>query len=172
MSVLPAVLAVAGMGMSFYGTMRGGQLQQDAYEYNAAVARQQAQMTKESGKMAAYRKRKANATFTSKQRALFAKAGVLMEGSPLETITADLATMEMDALILEYNTNIEVSRYLSESEYNVMRGEHAITSSRYSAFSSLLTTTALHSTLGTFSFKGTPTGTPKGKPLTSRPGLA
>ena len=148
MSVLPAVLAVVGMGMKFAGTIQEGKAQQAAYDYNASVARQQASMAEESGKLEAYRMRKASASFSAKQRALFSKAGVQYLGSPLEVMFADAADMELDAILTEYNTSIQMSAFMSESEYNSFLGRQARRSSQTRAWGSLLTSA------GTFALAG------------------
>ena len=139
MALLPAALVTLGLGMKFKGTLDQGKAQQAAYNYNASVARTQASQAREAGTLDAYKKRKASESFTAKQRALFSKANVQYVGSPLEVLFSDATDMEMDALIIESNAQVQASAFMSQAEYDVFLGKQARSSSRTQAWGSLLT---------------------------------
>jgi len=135
MSMLPAVLFVAGTGMTLVSQYQETQAQVAAARYNAAVARMQAEQyaragafaqeeyrrageyrekqLRETGRLEEYRLRRRKKALLGKQRALYAKAGVLIEGSPLEVMADTASQFEFDIALSRYRTerDIALSRY-------------------------------------------------------------
>lgn len=111
-----AILTTAGMGLQAYGQYKASQDQAKAEEYNAAVARQEAAIIREKGKLEADRQRKQAKRFSSTQEALIAKAGIAFTGSAFEVYKDSAEEMELDALLIEYNSSVEESRALREAE--------------------------------------------------------
>jgi len=115
-AAIPAWVMWAGMAVSAAGAIYAGMAQAAQYEAQAeAVAAQ--------GRFEKYKLRKAQEAMTSKQRALYAKAGVSLEGSPLNVIADTYAQYEMDIAVNKYNTESKVASL-----------EAAATSSRVSGF--------------------------------------
>lgn len=150
MSQFAAIMSLVGMATSFIGKQQEGKAQAAAYNMNASIARQQASMAAEKGKLEAYRQRKKNEAFSARQRALFSKANVQFVGSPLEVLASDAADMELDAIILEYNAEIERSAFMSEAEYNEFLARESRRSSQVSAWGSLLTSMGSYGLSGGF----------------------
>jgi len=150
MSQFAAIMSLVGMATSFMGKQQEGQAQATAYNMNASIARQQAQMAAEKGKLESYRQRKKNEAFSARQRALFSKANVQFVGSPLEVLASDAADMELDARILEYNSDIERSAFMSEAEYNEYLARESRRSSNISSWGSLLTSMGSYGLSGGF----------------------
>lgn len=96
--------------------------------FNAAVARQEAGLVEAKKELNTLRLIKQKKALTATQRAEFSKAGVILEGSPLEVIRDSEAEMELDILIDRLNSDIEASRFLSEAQ--VREREAAISGTR------------------------------------------
>jgi len=106
MSLTSAILAV-GTGLQIFGQIRQGQQQQQAFEFNAAVNKQKAELIKISGDAKRDRLRRQRISFGKKQEALFAKSGVRPNvGSPLEVLADTAAELEFDIMIEDFNTRI------------------------------------------------------------------
>jgi hypothetical protein len=114
-------LTLASTAVSAYGQYQQGQQQAQAAEYNAAVARQQAEASREAGKLEAARIRKQKERLTGRQRAMYAKAGVTMEGSPMEVMLDSATDAEMDALITEYNYETQARQAGSQASMSQWR---------------------------------------------------
>jgi hypothetical protein len=113
----------------------------DAAEYNAALAIQ------EGAREAARRRRLARRELAS-QRVAFARAGVTLEGSPLELLAQNAAELEMDALNVELDArrtaNLERMRAKSIRDVSrTARGAALLSGATTGAFrgASLLRTT-------------------------------
>lgn len=118
------IMALAGIGMQAYGQYKQGQAMGEAEAYNAAIARRQAENLRRSGELAAYRRRRSGERLTSSQSALYAKAGVLLRGSPLEVIEDSMTEIELDAQIAKYNIEIGAGTLESEAQERERMGRH------------------------------------------------
>ena len=133
------VLGLIGTGLQVFGQLRQGQQQSQAYNFNAQVAQQRAQLAKESGRLQIERQRRDASKFSATQRAKYAKAGVRLAGSPMEVLVADAAELEHDAMILDFNTRIAMLNAESDSSLNLFKAQQAETSSFLNAGTTLLT---------------------------------
>lgn len=115
-TTLLAGAAIAGTGLQAYGQYKAAQDQAKAEEYNAAVARQEAAIIAEQGKLDVYRQRKQSKSFLSQQQVLIAKSGIAFSGSAFEVYKDSAEELELDALLIEYNSSIEERRAISEAE--------------------------------------------------------
>ena len=152
MSFLPAALAIGGSVVSAMGSISQGesalasaQGMKSAEDYNAAVLTQEADQIGRSAELDISRQRKAAGKLKSKQRALYGKAGVLLEGSPTEVIVDSAAEAEMDMQVTKYNADIEKRAKLSDAAYRsylgssyLEQGEQAQTMGYFRAGSTLL----------------------------------
>lgn len=96
---MPGLGTLMGVGGSFlgaYGNILQGQEQQEAYEYNANLALTQ-------GQFAVQGLDDQELSTLSSQKAMYAKAGVTMSGSPLDTALNTASNFEMDKQITKYN---------------------------------------------------------------------
>jgi hypothetical protein len=71
-------------------------------------------------------------------RAGYGASGVTMEGSPMEILEQSAMNAEMDRQNILYGGELKASGYESTAGLELMRGEHAVTSSYYNAGSALL----------------------------------
>jgi hypothetical protein len=133
------VASVAGTAMSAYSEIQQGKEQQQWSEYNAAVAERDAASAKQSAEYEAGQKRKETQKLLGRQRALYGKAGVTLEGSPLLMMEETASEGEIDALMIEREGKLRAGSYQSEAALSRMKGSAAKRAGYYGAGSSLLT---------------------------------
>lgn len=110
-------LFAAGMGLEAYGQYYQAQSQRALAKYNAMVAQRQAEAAKRAGEIEKYRIERRRKLMIGRQKSLYAKAGVLLKGSPLEVLADTEAQYELDKALSEYNTKLGISNYSYESDY-------------------------------------------------------
>lgn len=93
---------VAAMVYSAYSQAQAGRAARDIAEYNASLLEYQAEVSRKTAKYEEARLRRVAGRVKSRQRALYAKAGVTFEGSPLEVMKETAAEAETDALMIRY----------------------------------------------------------------------
>ncbi|MHC4951706.1 MAG: hypothetical protein ACYTEU_12090 [Planctomycetota bacterium] len=105
LGVVQQIAGVVGTVTSAIGQFQQAQQQASIADYNAAVLRQQANLIREQGKLEKRSLIKRNRAFTSRQIALFAKAGIVSHsGSALEVMSEDAGELELDVLVNDWNT--------------------------------------------------------------------
>lgn len=137
--VVSAVAAVAGTAMSVVSSISQGNAQAsaaraqgdaqraayasqaEASRYNADVARQNADYIRSAGAIEEEKKREQGRRLLGTQQALYGKAGVTNEGTPLEIMASTAADLEKEALTTRYNYDIQARKAISESnQYDFM----------------------------------------------------
>jgi hypothetical protein len=120
------VLIGAGTGLMMYGQYQqgraakeAGEAEQDIAEYNAKVAEQEGVAAQQAALYEARKLDKEGRRLVARQRAGYAKAGVLMSGTPLTVLEDTVAELEMDKFMI-----------LREGMLGKQRGESAATVSR------------------------------------------
>jgi hypothetical protein len=124
---MAVALIIASTALATVETLRSGSQQAAGAKYNAllaeaesgAVARSAAferETLTQQSKLEQARTAREKSLAGSKQRALYAKAGVRLEGSPLEVMADTAAQYELDLSTQRYNlaTGLEKIRYESE----------------------------------------------------------
>ena len=109
--------------VSIYGQEQQSRTQTSMEKYNAKIAYRNAKIAKQNAEYEAKQKRKETTRLIGKQRALYGKAGVTMEGSPLEVIQETAAQGEMDALMIERKYAQEAATYKSQALLHRMRAK-------------------------------------------------
>jgi hypothetical protein len=133
------VVAAIGTAASAYGQVQQGQNQSAWASYNAKMAERDARTAEQNAKYAAAQKRKETKRMLGRQRALYGKAGVTMEGSPLIVQQETAAEGEMDALMIERGYSIEAQRLRAEKELYKVQGAAARKAGYWGAGTTLLT---------------------------------
>jgi len=136
-----AVTALAAAG-SAYGAYTQGQNQAAMADYNAKLAERDARIAKQNAEHEASQKRRETQRLLGRQRALYGKAGVTMEGSPLMVQEETAAEGEMDALMIERGYALREQSYTAEATLHRMKGRTARSSGMWGAGSTLLTAAA------------------------------
>ena len=138
-TVAGMVLSAVGSAVGAISQIQQGEEQQKWSEYNAAIAERDAEAARQSAEYEAGLKRKEKEKTLARQRALYSKAGVTLEGSPLEMMAGTASEYEMDALMIERGGKLESQRYRSEAKLSRMKGSAARRAGYYGAGSTLLT---------------------------------
>jgi hypothetical protein len=136
---IAVAMTAIGTGVSAYGQIQQGKSQAAQAEYNAKLAKRNAKSARESAEYEARQKRRGTARLIGRQRALYAKAGVTMEGSPLDVLQETAAQGEMDALMIERGYAQQEAAYKSQSELAKMRARNYRQQGYFGAGSTLLT---------------------------------
>jgi hypothetical protein len=132
-------LMLAGTALQMHGQLQQGKQEQQMFEYNAAINRQRSELVRQAGNLKIQQMQRERKSFGKKQTALYAKAGVALTGSPLQVLSDTASQLELDILVEDYNTRLEIMNQNSEAQMNSLRGNMAVNASRTAAFSTLLT---------------------------------
>jgi len=129
-------LAAAGSAYSQYSV---GQQQGRMAEYNAKLAERDAKIAKQNAAYEASQKRRETERMLGRQRALYGKGGVTMEGSPLMVQEETAAEGEMDALMIERGYALRTQGFEAEAKLHRMKGSTARSAGAWGAGTTLLT---------------------------------
>lgn len=99
--------------------MFGGNEAQKAYDYNAVIAENEANLIRQGAKLDEYRKRKQLKSFVGRQTAGYASSGVEFTGSPIDVIQDTVANAELEIAINQFN--LETQARGKESEAGRLR---------------------------------------------------
>ena len=113
------IFSLASTGFTAWGQAQEGEERASTEQFNADILRQKGKIVKARSRLNILRQRKEAKTVMSTQQALYSKAGVALTGSPLQVIEESAANAELDILITEFNTLMEVSRLESEAQEKV-----------------------------------------------------
>ncbi len=138
-SFLAGAAVIGGGLISAYGQYKEGEQQSQAASYNAAISRREADLLRKSADLDAYRRRKSGERLTSRQTALYAKAGVLLSGSPLAVIEDTMTEIELDAQIVDYNVRIGTQGLWDEAGQSERLARYYKTAGIVGAASTILT---------------------------------
>jgi hypothetical protein len=119
-------LGLIGTGISAYSSIQQGKAQQRLNEYNAQVADQASADKARDGRILANVQREQNRRLQARQRALYAKAGVVdTTGSPLLMQIEQAGQLEMAALQTEATASTEAARLRQQAVLDRMAGKAA-----------------------------------------------
>lgn len=138
MAALAPYLLIAGTVASTGASIAQGIGASRMAKYNAAVAMRQAQAERDKAAFDERRIREVWGQRLSTARALYGKAGVDEEGSPLEVLGEMAGQGELDALAIRYGGDIAASASESEAGLYKVKGRMARTKGFMEAGSSLL----------------------------------
>lgn len=138
-AAIGAVTGGLGVAMSAASSIQQGKQQKAMSEYNAAVARQEAEAIKEATAYEELRQKEQAKKLRGRQLALYGKSGVLMEGTPLEVMEETAAQAELDTLAIRRAGATSASRQESQAQLDIIRGRSAERAGYYGAGTSLLT---------------------------------
>jgi len=114
-----------GTAASVVGQISAGRSAKKAADYNAAIYERQAAQSRERGKLNAKRVRQKNRRIFGANLAAAGKNG-LSSVSSLQDVVADNASQgELDALLAEYDGNINASNLQAQASSERFRGRQA-----------------------------------------------
>ena len=140
MATLAAIAGLAAGGISAYGQYQSGQQAEQAYNYNAQIARQEADLIKKGADLDEFRSRKQLRQVVGSQVAGYAASGVEFTGSPLDVIADTIANAELEIAISKFNAEMGARGKISEAGQMKRQGKQARTASQIQAASTLLAT--------------------------------
>ena len=120
----PIITALVGMEIA--GRYQEAKAARDEADYNAEVANRQAEAISQAGKLQEYRIKRRKRLMAGRQRSLYAKAGLVIEGSPLEVLADTAAQYDIDLAASRYNTATGVSNKRYASRYSRYRGKQSM----------------------------------------------
>lgn len=123
-------------GMQMYGNYKSAQEQAKAEKYNANIASQRAMAIRIAGQNETARLRRQKDTLLSTQKARYAKAGVLFEGSPMEVMIDSATQYELDIANTRYNYETEALMQDYEANYRRKRANDIKKAGMFNAFAS------------------------------------
>lgn len=138
--LIASILTTAvGTGVAAYGQYQTGKATQALNNYNAQVNEQAALDAQNQGRVLANEQRRKNQSIQARQRALYAKAGVVSAtGSPLLVQVQQAGELELGALEVEQQANTQAARLRQEAVLDRMSGKIARRSGNIGATASIL----------------------------------
>lgn len=109
---------ISGLGDIANQFINAGRVKATA-KFNQGMAAIQGEMVKTVAKYEIARIRKKSDTLYSKQRAIYAKAGVTFDGSPAEVMKDSLKSGELDAFTINMNAEMQAWSYNAQAKINV-----------------------------------------------------
>lgn len=164
---LTAALTAASIGLQIFGQIRQGQQEQQIFNFNAAVSRQKAELTRQAGDIRINQLRDRKRRLKSSQVAAFGAAGVRLTGTPLQTIADSDSQAEIDIMLVDIETRNAILAALSDAELSELKGSFALSSSFISAGTTLLSQIPSFVSSRNLATVNTTSG---GQPFTSSPG--
>ena len=133
-----STLMIVGAAIMVYGQMRQGMAAKAAADYNATMMGRLIGEENVRASLIADRTRRQKRRMEAAQVAGYMKAGVRLEGTPLEVL-ADTATQyEEDIAISDYNRRIAISRIRAGISAERIRGEEAMTTAQLQSGATIL----------------------------------
>ena len=132
-------LLIASTAVSAIGAISQGVAAQQAAEFNAAIARQNAEIERQRATLQEETERRRSRALLGAQRATFAKAGVTLEGTPLLVQQETAAEAELDARIIRHGGQLNVARELARARAERFGGRAALSAGLFRAGTTLLT---------------------------------
>lgn len=137
-SYIAAASAAASAVVGTVGAISTGISQNQAAKYNAQVAQNNADAATQAANFETEAERRRQMRLFGAQRAAYGKAGVTMEGTPLDVVGDTAAEGELDALAILYQGQLGYNRGQSEASLQRYAGRSALTSGYIGAGSSIL----------------------------------
>ena len=127
------VLGAIGLFTQIEGQREAGRAAEEQAEreaelhaYNAQLAEKEARQAQEAAMYEETKLRKGGERLKARQRALYTKAGVTFEGSPLDVMERTASELEMDALLIRRGGVLGYQRYTAEAALSRMAGRSAL----------------------------------------------
>jgi hypothetical protein len=138
MAAVPIIALAAGGLMSAVGAINQGNSAKAAADYNAQVAEQNAELSRQQGIEEERRTRIMAKKQLGDMRANYGASGITLEGSPLDILEESAAAAELDALTVRHAGDSRAIGYRNEAAQERFSGRQARTSGYFSASGSLL----------------------------------
>jgi len=134
----PVTLMAIGFGLQAFGQLRQGMASKKAASYNQALLAQAIQEEEYRAEIVANKIREEKRRTEGVQEARYAKAGVKIEGTPLEVLADTAAHFEEDLALNEYNKRAAISRLKLGIAMEQYKADEAMTAAFISAGATVL----------------------------------
>ncbi len=122
-----ALAAAGGQVLGAFGTSVAGESEKKSQDYNAGVALQNADLTRQQTVEDARRQRVMARKVIGDARANYGASGIGLQGSALDILGESAANAELDALTIEHNGENRARMYESEAQQDTAAGRAART---------------------------------------------
>ena len=147
----PTVIAAAAVGtsgfLSYKGNMAAAKAARQTAEYNAQVQENEAILLQRARTDQESQLRKNADRLEGAQRVATAKSGITMSGSPLEALADTYFNTEMDALRIQYASDIEQTRQIASANLIRAEGQAMKSAANTRAYANLLQSASRSATL-------------------------
>ena len=116
----------ASTAATVYSQYQQSVAQKEQANYEAAMAERRAQAAKQQYEYNKYQLERRKRLTAGKQASLYAKAGVLMTGSPLEVLSDTAAQYDIDIATAKYNAQVGISNAKYAADYSRYSGKQAM----------------------------------------------
>lgn len=134
-----AAMQAAGGIVGGIGALQSGDAQQQAGNYNANIAFQNANEATAAGKIAVGQNERQSAMQISSEKAQYGANGVQLSGSPLDVLTQSVTQAALSSQLLSHKYAMKAFGYDTSGEMDLYQGDVAKNNSYYSAASDILT---------------------------------
>lgn len=131
-------IEIALAALSAAGTVAQGVAANKTAKYQAAVMRQNAEITRQRAAAEEDKYRRQTGKLLGRQRALFANSGVSLEGSPLLAQEDTAANAELEALTIRHSGDLDAAAQLNDAMLTRLKGRSALVGGVTGAGESLL----------------------------------
>lgn len=129
--------AAAGF-MQYQGTRAQAKSEADIAEYNAAMAKNEAQASEAAARFESNQHHRRAAQIIGGQRATYGKSGVAFEGSPLLVIADTERQLNLESSVIRRNASVNKQRYTQQQGIFNMQASGAKSYGKYASAGSLL----------------------------------
>jgi hypothetical protein len=137
-AALPALM-IAGTALGAVGAIRSGQANAAAADYNAGIARQNAQIAQAQGEAASEAQQRDTAQKMGAALAAYGASGVQTgTGSPEDVLVSSARLATLNNLTLRYNYQLKGMGYQNEAALDESESDAASTNGFLSGFGQLL----------------------------------
>ena len=137
-STIGLALTAVGTGVSVFGQLQQAKAAEAAGEFNARLARQEAELQNQTTLENIRRQRANNRRFLARQRALFAAKGIALEGSALEVLGKSASNLETGIQDAFQQGQLSVNRSFSQANLENFNAGQASSAAKTSAFGTVL----------------------------------
>lgn len=117
-----------------FGALIGGENKAISYEYNAKVARMNAEIARQQGVAAVEAQQRQAARAMGSMRAAYGASGVQMDvGSPVDVLVDSARNAELDRLTVQYNYALKAVGYEANAKLDLLGAKSARTSALFEA---------------------------------------
>jgi len=131
-------LALASTAFGVVSSIQQASAQSKASEYNAEVATNNAQASRDQAGFEAMQKRTQIYRALSSQKSSAAKSGIQLDGTYDDVAFDSAIESQKDLLAIKYRGDIEANRYMGEAGLNMMEAKNARSQGTFNAVGSII----------------------------------